>query len=115
MLCFFVCVCTVYVPFCASGIKLCTPDALQYWLDYIYKCEANTQIHVLMFFHKDETTTHLPRNMQQSMRYNYIQSHIRMANTRTSTVDGDMEQLFWASKPLTMHPRMLKKALNFEL
>ena len=32
-------------------------------------------IHVLLFFHKDETTTHLPHDIQQSMRYSYVQSH----------------------------------------
>ena len=31
-----------------------------------------TQIHVLLFIPKDETTTHLLHNMQQTMRYSYV-------------------------------------------
>ena len=63
-------------------------------------------------FHKDETTTHLVHDMQQSMCYSYVQSwksvvigclngqhwdqysrrrHGAIANTGTSTV-GDTEQ-----------------------
>ena len=62
--------------FVLLALKCAHLDALQYWLGYVCKCEASTQIHVLLYFHEDETTTHLPHNMQQSKSYNYIQSHV---------------------------------------
>ena len=31
------------------------------------------QVHMLLFFHKDETTMHLPNDMQQPMGHTYIQ------------------------------------------
>ena len=104
----FLCVCTVYLSFSASGIKLCTPGcpAVLAWLHLEVRSKrANPRATV---FHKDETTTHLPHDMQQSICYNHIQSRkqllaVWMANTRTSTVDGDMEQHFRASGPRTMH------------
>ena len=66
----------LYVQFiCASGIKLCMPGypAVLAWLclQVWSKC---AQIHVLLFFHKDETTMHLPHNIRQSMHYSYVQS-----------------------------------------
>ena len=47
----FLCVSTVYLAFCASGIKLCTPGcpAVMAWRKSMCYC----------FFYKDETTTHL--------------------------------------------------------
>ena len=43
---------------------------------------------------------------------------IQMANTGTSTVDGDTKQLFWASRPCIMHcicSNTRAKASNFEI
>ena len=49
--------------------------ALQYWLGYTCKCEASAWKSTWnCFLHKDETTTQLPYDMQQSMPYSYIQS-----------------------------------------
>ena len=56
--------------FCAC-LVVC-PAALA-WLLWQVRSK-HVQIHVLLFFHKDETTTHLPHNMRQSMRYSYIQN-----------------------------------------
>ena len=55
------CVCTVYLSFCASGFKLCTPGcpAVLAWL-HLQVQSKHVQIHMLLLFHKDETTTHFP-------------------------------------------------------
>ena len=61
---------------------------------------------MLLFFHKDETITarNLSHDMPQSMGYSYVQNrkpavtgHSEWPTLGTSTVDEDMEQLFWAS------------------
>jgi len=49
------------------ALNYAQPGGLQYWLGYM-------KIHVVLFFHNDETTTHLPHIMQQSMHYSYIES-----------------------------------------
>jgi len=49
--------------FVLLALKCAHLDALQYWLGYICKCKASAQIHVLLFFHKDVTTTHLPHDI----------------------------------------------------
>ena len=56
---------------CVSGILHCACPA---WLCLQVRCK-HTQIHILLFFHEDKTTIHLPHDMQQqSMHYSYIQS-----------------------------------------
>ena len=67
--------CAVYPSFCASGIKLCTPGcpAVLAWL-HLQVWSKRTQIHLLVLLHKDETTTHLPHDMQQSMCYSCVKS-----------------------------------------
>ena len=62
--------CAVYRSFCASSIKLCTPgcSTVLSWL-HLQVRSKRTQIHMLLFFHKDETIMHLPHDMQQSMHY----------------------------------------------
>ena len=54
------------------------------------------------FFHKDETMKHFHHGMQQSTGYSYVQSWKPAPVTETSTVDGDVEQLFRVSRPCTM-------------
>ena len=73
----FPCAGTVYLSLCASGIKKCVRlDTLHYWLGHMLA--SVKQVHAnpcaTVFFLKDETTTHLDHDMQQSMYYSYVQS-----------------------------------------
>ena len=76
-------------------------------------------IHVLLFFHKDKTTTLLPHNMQQPMCYSHICSKLEASSywpfEWTSTVDGDTEQYFQASGPNIMHHMCYTCAKGFQL
>ena len=119
------CLRTVYLSFRASGIKMCTPGypavvaclCLQVWSKY-------AQIHMLLlFFFKNETTTHLPHDVQQSCAMATFKCGsqqllaIWMADTGTSTVDGDTEHLR-ASRPRIMNacvPTHVAKAFSFKL
>ena len=121
------CLRTVHLSFHASGIKMCTPGypavvaclCLQVWSKY-------AQIHMLLyffFFYKNETTTHLPHDMQQSCAMATFKCGsqqllaIWMADTGTSTVDGDTEHPR-ASRPRIMNacvPTHAEKAFNFKL
>ena len=53
-------------------VKLCMPGCPAALAGLCLQVRADPRATV--FFHKDKTTTHLPHNMQQSMRYSYIQS-----------------------------------------
>ena len=68
--------CTVYLSFCASAITMCTsrcPEVLAGLATLASAKQARADLHATAF-HKDETTTHFPHDIQQSMRCSYIQS-----------------------------------------
>ena len=76
---------------------------------------------MLLFFNKDKTTTHVPHDTYANNLCSKLEatSHvlaIRMINTGTSTVEGDMEQLFQAGGPCTMCSYMcsVHMAFNFD-
>ena len=66
---------TVYLSFCASGIKLCTPGCpVVYWLGYVCKCEASKHKSMCYcFFTRTKRRHTFTHDMQQSMSYCYIQ------------------------------------------
>ena len=101
--------CAVYHSFCASSIKLRIPgcSTVLSWL-HLQVQSKRTQIHMLLFFHKDETIMHLPHDMQQSMHYSYVQNQkpalmYWMFKWPTLGPVQYMEQLCRASGPCTMH------------
>ena len=80
----------VYVQFILDFVLLALTyahlGALQYWLGLHLQVQSKrTQIHMLLFFHKDETTTHLTHDMQPSMCYSCVQ-HQKPAVTGHSNV-----------------------------
>ena len=108
VLCFFVY--SFCYSFCASGINLCMPEcpAVLAWL-YRQVRIKHVQIHMLLFFTSTKQRCTFPKICSNPCPTATFKTGsqqllgVRMANTGTSTVDGDMEQLFWASRPLTMH------------
>ena len=119
----FLCVHKVCLSFCASDIKLCMPGcpSVLVWLRFKYATNAHRSTSHHFFTRKKQpctfpvicsdpctTATSKARNQQL------------LAITGTSTVDGDMKQLFWASRSCIMHYMCSHtcanwKAFNLEL
>lgn len=119
----FLCVHKVCLSFCASDIKLCMPGcpSVLVWLRFKYATNAHRSTSHHFFTRKKQpctfpmicsdpctTATSKARNQQL------------LAITGTSTVDGDMKQLFWASRSCIMHYMCSHicanwKVFNFEL
>ena len=85
--------CTIYFSICAFGIKLCMPEcpAVLAWLHFQVPSVRKSTCYC--FFTR----------VKQLCTFPTIFGNPSMANTGNSTVDGDMEQLFSASGPLSMH------------
>ena len=89
----FISLCTVYLSFCASGIKLPTPGCSAALC--LQVCSKHMQINVLQFFHKNKQPCSFPTiysNPTFKTRSQQILAS-RMANTRTSTVDSFVPRL----------------------
>ena len=94
---------------------------LQYWLGCTCKREASkhTQIHMLLFFHKDETTTHLPYDMQQSMCYTFKAGSqqllaIQVANTKQIKIWSNIFRPADLMSCITRVPMHAPRAINFK-
>ena len=96
-----------YLSFCASGIKPGCPSVLA--LLCLPVRNKRKLIHILLFFHKDEQPHTFPmicRNSCATAMFNAGNQQlltVRMAKTRTSTVDRDTKQLFRTTGPRIMH------------
>ena len=111
----FLCVCTVYLSFCVSGVKLCTPrwPAVLAWLHL--KCEASTWKSTCYCFsitmkqpHTFPTLCSNPCATATLKVESQQLPAVWMTNTGTrqemgQTVDRDTGQLFQASRPCTIH------------
>ena len=83
----FLCVNTVYLPFCASGIKLCTPGcpAVLSWLGYISQCKASVcKFTCYCFLTRTKQTRIFPTICSNSMRYSYVQSQKHRVTGRSN-------------------------------
>ena len=77
----------------------------------------------MLFFHKDETTMHLPHDLQQSMSYSYIyvQSQKPPVTGRSSAQHRDQYtrnnffRLVDLVSCIACVPTRVQKALNFDL
>ena len=89
----FISLCTVYLSFRASGIKLPTPGCPAAL--YLQVCSKHTQIHVLQFFHKNKQPHSFPTIYSNPTFKNRSQQILagRMANTGTSTVGSFVPRL----------------------
>ena len=100
----------MYSLFVLLALNCACLGALQYWLGYVCKCEAS--VHKSMcncFFTRMKQPRTFPTICCNSCTIAMFKAGsqqllaVQIANTGNSTVDGDMEQLFRASRPRTMH------------
>ena len=92
---------------------------LQYWLGYACKCEASARRSTCYCFltrtKQPHTSPTICSNPCPTAMFKIRSQAVRMVNNGTSTVDGDTEQLFWASGPcITCVPMHAQKVFNFE-
>ena len=126
---FCISLCAVYPSFCVSGFKLCTPGCpvVLAWLPLqVWSKHTHIHIHLLVFLHKDETSTHLPHDMQQSICYSYAQSRKPTVTGRLNAQHQDQYSKWRHGTTFSCQrtdlvpciicvPTPAQKAFNFEL
>ena len=118
----FLCVRSAHLSFCASGIKLYTSEYPALLALLCYQMQSKClQIHMMLFFHKDETIMHLSHDLQQSMGYSYmhVQSRKPAVTGRSSGQHRDQYtrnnffRLVDLVSCIAYVPTRVQKALNF--